>query len=130
MVTIFIIRSKVRPLIEGNTWEPADHPSHPQPQRLTRNRTKEAVVGFTAIPRDVNSLTAQISSLITLSDYFSFWSCKRRFFGVGWRSLVFVQIFLYELLSRKGGNCLMIPKYIYLLNQVVMTVGLHVPWNS
>src|ERR1700675_358217 len=72
MVTISIIRSKVHPLIEGNTWEPADHPSHPQPQRLTRNRTKEAVVGFTAIPRDVNSLTAQISSLITLSDYFCF----------------------------------------------------------
>jgi hypothetical protein len=31
MVTIFIIRSKVRPLIEGDTWKPADHPSHPQP---------------------------------------------------------------------------------------------------
>jgi hypothetical protein len=28
---IFIIRSKVRPLIEGDTWKPADHPSHPQP---------------------------------------------------------------------------------------------------
>jgi hypothetical protein len=87
-------------------------------------------VGFTAIPRDDDSLTAQISSLITLSDYFSFLELPT---PVLWCWLAMVSIrtdFLYELLSRKGGNCLMIPKYIYLLNQVVMTVGLHVPWNS
>jgi len=40
-----------------------------------------------------------------------------------------VQIVSYEFLSKKGGNCLMIAKYMSLLNQVVMTVGLPVSWN-
>jgi hypothetical protein len=49
-VAIFIIRSKVHPLIEDNTWKPADHPSHPLPQRLTRTKrrkeSEQAVAGL------------------------------------------------------------------------------------
>src|SRR5260370_525607 len=112
------IRSKVRPLIEGKHLGTC-RPSVPS-TTATPNPQPDHLVGFTPIPREDDSLTAQIFSLITLSDYFSFLELPT---PVLWCWLAIVSIrtgFLYELLSRKGGNCLMIPKYIYLLNQVVM----------
>jgi hypothetical protein len=51
--------------------------------------------------------------------FFAFTGCQQWLFGVGSTSSV-----LYKLLSKKGGNCLMISDNIYLSIQVVM-VNLH-----
>lgn len=84
---------------------------------------------YSLIDAHADSLTARISSLITRSDYFCFFGVANAGFCC-WLLTVSIRTDCFdELRFKKGGNCFMIARYISLLNDVVMTVGLHVPWN-
>jgi hypothetical protein len=101
-------------------------------QKKTRNTSTGAslvVATKQAICRPLLP-SVQIGTLLTHSDYLLLFKvADNDSLVLGRHRQYSYKVFSYELLSKKGGNCLMIAENISLLIQVVMTVSLHGYWN-